>query len=45
MTKNKLIEILQNLLGTNTDLGFLLVLKEEDLEHLVACVREKIESE
>jgi len=42
MKKGKLIEILKNLLQTDTDLNFLLQLEERDLETLVACIRDRI---
>jgi hypothetical protein len=43
MTKEKLIKVLQNLLNTEDNLNFLLELKKEDLEKLVAVVRERVE--
>ena len=43
MTKEKLIKVLQNLLNTEDSLDFLLELKKEDLEKLVAIVREKVD--
>jgi molecular chaperone GrpE (heat shock protein) len=43
MTKDKLIKLLQRLLDTKDNLDFLLELKTEDLEKLVAIVREKVE--
>jgi len=42
MKKIKLIEILKNLLKTDTDLDFLLRLEEGELETLVACIRDRI---
>ena len=43
MTKDKLIKLLQGLLESKEDLDFLLELKEEDIEKLVAIFREKVE--
>lgn len=43
MNKQKLIEILSGLLLTDIDLGFLLQLKTQEIETLVACVRERID--
>jgi len=43
MTKEKLIEILQNILNTDIDLSFLLELKRSELEMLVACIRDRID--
>jgi len=43
MTKEKLIEILRGLLKTDADLNFLLQLKKDELETLVACVRGRVE--
>ena len=45
MAKQKLIEILKKLLATDTDLDFLLRLKEEELETLVACVRDRVDQQ
>jgi hypothetical protein len=42
MTKEKLIAILQELLKTDYELDFLKELKREDLEKLVACIRDRI---
>ena len=39
----KLLKILQGLLKTDTNLDFLLELKKEDLEKLVAVVRGRLE--
>ena len=39
----KLLKILKGLLKTETNLDFLLEVKEEDLERLVAVVRERLE--
>lgn len=43
MNKEKLIEIVQGLLGVEIDLGFLLKLKQKELETLVACIRERVD--
>ena len=43
MTKEKLIEIMQGILKTDVDLGFLLQLKKRGLETLVACIRERVD--
>jgi hypothetical protein len=44
MAKDKLIKILQEILKTDIDLNFLLQLKENELETLVACIRDRIEN-
>jgi hypothetical protein len=43
LTKEELIEIIQRILNTDIDLSFLLQLKEDELEKLVAAIRERIE--
>ena len=43
MTKEKLVEKIKELLKTDIDLDFLLILKEEELERLVACIRDRID--
>ena len=43
MKKEALIKILNGLLKTETNLDFLLELKKEDLERLVAVVRDRLE--
>jgi len=43
MTKEKLVEKIKELLKTDSDLGFLLELKKEDLEKLVACIRDRVD--
>lgn len=43
MTGDKLIKIIQELLKTDHDLAFLKPLKKEDLETLVACIRDRID--
>ena len=42
ITKEKLTNIIKELLKTDTDLRFLQELRREDLEKLVACVRDRI---
>ena len=43
MTKEKLIEILNRVLKTESDLEFLLKLDETELETLVAVIRNRVE--
>ena len=43
ISKEELIKILNGLLKTETNLDFLLELKKEDLERLVAVVRDRLE--
>jgi hypothetical protein len=43
MTKEKLVEKIRELLKTDNDLNFLLELKKEDLESLVASIRERVD--
>ena len=43
MTKGKLTKLLKRLLDTSENLDFLLELKVEDIEKLVAIIREKVE--
>ncbi len=45
MNKQALIEILQKVLQTDTQLDFLLKLSFEDLETLVACVRGRVDQD
>jgi hypothetical protein len=44
MKKDKLIEIIINLLQTDTNLEFLMDLKKEELETLVACIRNRVDN-
>ena len=44
VTRESLIRILQNVLNTDIDLSFLEILKKADLETLVACVRNRVDS-
>ncbi len=43
MKKTELLEILKHLLKTDRSLDFLLQLKKEELENLVALIRDRIE--
>ena len=43
MTKDKLVEKIKELLNTDIDLDFLLELKEEEIERLVACIRDRVD--
>ena len=42
MTKEELVEKIRELLRTDSDLDFLLELKKEELERLVACIRDRV---
>ena len=42
MTKEKLVDKIQKLLETDIDLSFLAELKEEELERLTACIRDRL---
>jgi len=42
MTKEKLIETIRRLLKTDADLNFLMALKEDDIEALLACIRDEV---
>ncbi len=42
MTKDKMVEKIKELLKTDNDLDFLLELKKEELERLVACIRDRV---
>lgn len=39
MTKEKLIDTIKRILNTDSDLDFLLQLKKQELETLLACIR------
>jgi hypothetical protein len=41
--ERKLVRIIQELLRTDQDLDFLADLKKEQLERLVACIRDRID--
>jgi hypothetical protein len=43
MTKEKLIKKIKEILKTDFDLNFLLMLKEEQLETLLACIRDRVD--
>jgi hypothetical protein len=43
MTKEKLVEKIRELLKMDIDLDFLLILEEEELERLVACIRDRVD--
>ncbi len=43
MTKEKLAEKIKELLKTDNDLDFLFGLKKEELERLVACIRDRVD--
>ena len=43
MTKEKLVEKVNDLLRTNADLNFLLGLKKEEIERVVACIRDRLD--
>jgi len=43
MTKEKLVEKIKELLKADNDLDFLLELKKEELERLVACIRDRVD--
>ena len=42
MTKEKLVDIIKELLKADVDLGFLMQLKKEELETMVACIRDRL---
>ena len=44
MTKEKLVEKIRELLKTDMELQFLLDLKKEEIETLVACIRDRIDN-
>ncbi len=43
MSKEKLIEKIKQLLKTDADLDYFLRLKKEEIERLVACIRDGID--
>jgi len=43
MTKDKLVENIKELLKTDIDLDFLLILKKRDLERPVAYIRDRVD--
>ena len=42
MTKNELVRKIKELLKTDNDLNFLLRLKREEVERLIACIRDRV---
>jgi len=43
MTNEELVKKIEELLNTDADLSFLIVLKRKDLEKLVACIRARLD--
>jgi len=43
MTKEKLVEKIKEILKTDNNLDFLLELKKEELERLIACTRDRVD--
>jgi len=43
MTKDKLVGKIKELLKTDLNLDFLLELKKEEIERLVACIRDRVD--
>ena len=43
MTNEELVKKIKELLNTDADLDFLMVLKKKDLEKLVACIRGRVD--
>ena len=43
MTKENLVEKIKELLKVDINLGFLLALKKEDLETLIASIRDRVD--
>ncbi|MBL7204508.1 MAG: hypothetical protein ISS63_09260 [Desulfobacteraceae bacterium] len=43
MTKEELIKKIGEILKTGFDLNFLAILKEEELETLIACIRDRVD--
>jgi len=43
LTKEKLLNMIRNLLKTDHPLEFLMNLKKKDLEDLTACIRESVD--
>jgi hypothetical protein len=43
MTNEELVKKIREVLKTDADLDFLMVLKRKDLEKLVACIRGRID--
>ena len=43
MTKEELVQKIQELLNTDYDLNFLLELQIKEIETLIACIRDRVE--
>jgi hypothetical protein len=43
MTKEQLVEKIKDILKTDIDLNFLLILRKEELETLLACIRDRVD--
>jgi len=43
MTNDELVKKIEELVNTDADLDFLMVLKKKDLEKLVACIRARVD--
>ena len=43
MTKEELVQKIQELLNTDIDLDFLLELQKKEIETLVACIRDRVD--
>jgi hypothetical protein len=43
MTNDELVKKVEELLSTDADLDFLLVLRKRDMEKLVACIRGRLD--
>ena len=43
MTKQEIAKKIKEILNTGVDLDFLLALKKEDLEKLIACIRDRVD--
>ena len=43
MIKEKLVEKIKEILKTDNDLDFLLELKKEEVERLIACIRDRVD--
>ena len=43
MTKDNLVDKIKEILKTDNNLDFLLELKKEELERLVACIRDRVD--
>lgn len=43
MRKEQLVEKIKDILKTDIDLNFLLILRNEELETLLACIRDRVD--